>query len=604
MAQFFTVLTQTGQAKMANAIALGTMIEITQLAVGDGGGSLPQPDSSRETLINEVRRAPINRVEVDADNPNWLVVEQILPPDVGGWTIREVGIIDADGDLIGYGNYPETYKPTLDEGSGRTQTIRMVLEVSHTAAVTLRVDPSVVLATREHVDSEIDKHAQSRNHPAATETAQGMLEIANYEEALTGTDDVKAMTSKKVHAAFNQYGLGTDTLKVLSSDAELNAATKTGFYYVNGASSPGEPYGSLEVVSNIPNRTYQIFRPVSSATETSKEFFRFSLDGGSSWSAWTKKITEDDRASQGQAEDGTRSDLVMTPVRTRQAYEQYGLGAGKFKGTSDLGSLVEQGFYFVNSDTPGLPLASSGSLTVGGQNTKPSQTFIAAQENRTFVRTRYEEGGVYYWTPWVETSANYSGHVVFDSAGTYTWAVPDELKQGTKKAFVTVIGAGGGGRGMEVYWGGGGGGGIAKSLVDLTGVDSVTITVGAGGDGGAYDAVNGHGTHGGSSSFGEFFSATGGQRGGGFGVGGSGGTGVGGDFNGSLGSGDSVGVLPDDTQYYCGGTGGGPGGAGHRGRNDEPAEPGHWPGGGGGGGASPNSGPAGSGADGGVIIEW
>ncbi|RAH37528.1 phage tail protein [Halomonas sp. SL1] len=153
MPQFYTLLTDTGQAKLANAVALGGTIEITELAVGDGSGSLPTPDSSAEALVNEVRRAPINASQTDPDNPSWIVVEQVLPPDVGGWTIREIGIYDVDGDLIGIGNYPETYKPVLAEGSSRTQTVRFVLEVSDTAAVTLKVDPSVVLATREYSDA-------------------------------------------------------------------------------------------------------------------------------------------------------------------------------------------------------------------------------------------------------------------------------------------------------------------------------------------------------------------------------------------------------------------------------------------------------------------
>jgi phage-related tail fiber protein len=143
-----------------------------------------------------VRRAPINRVEVDADNPNWVVVEQVMPPDVGGWTIREIGVFDSAGDLIAYGNYPETYKPTLDEGSGRTQTVRMVLQVSDTAAVTLRVDPSVVLATRKYVDDgdaavaqALQEHAASRNHPLATTTGRGMVEKATTDEAKAGAAD-------------------------------------------------------------------------------------------------------------------------------------------------------------------------------------------------------------------------------------------------------------------------------------------------------------------------------------------------------------------------------------------------------------------------------
>lgn len=199
MLSFYTLPTALGEAKIANAIALGTQVNISELAVGDGGGSLPTPDSDRTALVNELRRAPINRIEVDDENPNWIVVEQILPPDVGGWTVRELGLLDDDGNLIAYGNYPETYKPVLSEGSGRTQTIRFVMQVSDTAAVTLKVDPSVVLATREYVDDEIDKHTQNRNHPAATEAAQGMIEIANETEALAGVDNARAMTPKKVH---------------------------------------------------------------------------------------------------------------------------------------------------------------------------------------------------------------------------------------------------------------------------------------------------------------------------------------------------------------------------------------------------------------------
>lgn len=181
MPQFYTVLTDIGQSKLANAVALGQTIEITQLAVGDGGGSLPTPETIRTALVNEVRRAAINLSEVDDQNPSWVVVEQVLPPDVGGWTIREVGIFDVDGDLIGYGNYPETYKPVLAEGSSRTQTIRFVMEVSDTAAVTLKVDPSVVLATRGYADGLITDHEASRNHPAGTTSAKGMLRLATAE---------------------------------------------------------------------------------------------------------------------------------------------------------------------------------------------------------------------------------------------------------------------------------------------------------------------------------------------------------------------------------------------------------------------------------------
>ncbi|MGJ7457308.1 phage tail protein [Halomonas sp. RA08-2] len=212
MAQFYTLLTQVGQAKLANAVALGNTIELTHLAVGDGGGSVPTPDSDRTSLINEVRRAPINRVEVDADNPNWVVVEQVMPPDVGGWTIREIGVFDSAGDLIAYGNYPETYKPTLDEGSGRTQTVRMVLQVSDTAAVTLKVDPSVVLATRQYVDQQREDHEQDPEAHSAdqitivtpplqapgAETAQQALEAIGA-FAADGLQNVAVFDTPEIH---------------------------------------------------------------------------------------------------------------------------------------------------------------------------------------------------------------------------------------------------------------------------------------------------------------------------------------------------------------------------------------------------------------------
>ncbi|WP_280569395.1 phage tail protein [Chromohalobacter sp. 296-RDG] len=213
MPQFYTLPTAIGEAKLANAIALGGTIEISELAIGDGGGSLPTPDSDRESLVNQVRRAAINTSVVDEDNPNWIVVEQVLPPDVGGWTIREIGLYDADGDMIAYGNYPETYKPVLSEGSGRTQTIRFVMQVSDTAAVTLKVDPSVVLATREYVDDAIDEHAQSRNHPDATTSAKGMMQFATLPEHLAGEradraakpSGVQVMIDKAVAAGAYQF---------------------------------------------------------------------------------------------------------------------------------------------------------------------------------------------------------------------------------------------------------------------------------------------------------------------------------------------------------------------------------------------------------------
>lgn len=151
-AKYYAILTNQGAARLANAAALGTKVNLTQMAVGDANGVLPTPDPSQTALINRRRIAPINLLTVDPNNASQIIVEQIIPEDEGGWWIREIGLYDSDGVLIAVANCPETYKPQLQEGSGRTQTIRMILIVSSTAAVTLKIDPSVVLATRKYVE--------------------------------------------------------------------------------------------------------------------------------------------------------------------------------------------------------------------------------------------------------------------------------------------------------------------------------------------------------------------------------------------------------------------------------------------------------------------
>lgn len=152
---YYALLTTIGAGKLANATALGTTLKITQLALGDGGGNVPTPDASRTQLVNEVRRAPLNRLSVDPANSSQIIAEQVIPEDVGGWWIREMGLYDEAGALIAYANCAPSYKPQLAEGSGRTQTVRIVLIVSNAASVELKIDPSVVLATREYVDNSI-----------------------------------------------------------------------------------------------------------------------------------------------------------------------------------------------------------------------------------------------------------------------------------------------------------------------------------------------------------------------------------------------------------------------------------------------------------------
>lgn len=154
-AKYFAILTNQGAARLANAAALGTKLNLTQMAVGDANGTLPTPDPAQTKLINQKRIAPLNLLTIDPANTSQIIAEQIIPENEGGFWIREIGLYDDAGVLIAVANCPETYKPQLQEGSGRTQTIRMILIVSSTSAITLKIDPSVVLATRQYVDDKV-----------------------------------------------------------------------------------------------------------------------------------------------------------------------------------------------------------------------------------------------------------------------------------------------------------------------------------------------------------------------------------------------------------------------------------------------------------------
>ena len=197
MSTYFAILTAVGEAKIANANALGAVVQITQMAVGDGNGAATIPSRSQTALVREQRRAPLNSLSIDPLNASQIIAEQVIPESIGGWWIREIGLIDADGDLVAVANCPPTYKPVLAEGSGRTQVIRMVLIVSSTGAVQLKIDPSVVLATRAYADQLIVTHAQV----SATEAESGHVMLASSADAISGNGGAKAVTPAGVKGA-------------------------------------------------------------------------------------------------------------------------------------------------------------------------------------------------------------------------------------------------------------------------------------------------------------------------------------------------------------------------------------------------------------------
>ncbi|EFK3612908.1 phage tail protein [Escherichia coli] len=225
--KYYALLTNVGAAKLANATALGEQVEITQMAVGDGNGALPTPNPAQTALVHELRRAPLNTLTIDPVNTNQIIAEQVIPEDVGGWWIREIGLYDSDGDMIAVANCAETYKPLLQEGSGRMQVIRVILIVSSTQAVTLKIDPSVVLATRQYVDDQIIQvkafvDQQLAAHIAAADPHKQYAPKAS--PALTGTPTAPtaAQTVNNTQIATTGFVKSAIAALVASSPAALD----------------------------------------------------------------------------------------------------------------------------------------------------------------------------------------------------------------------------------------------------------------------------------------------------------------------------------------------------------------------------------------------
>lgn len=189
--QFMAILTAVGEAKQANANVLGVPWIISQMGVGDANGADPVPSRTQTSLINERRRAPLNQLKIDPDNSAMLIAEQVIPEQIGGFWIREIGLYDEDDDLVAVANCPPTFKPELSQGSGRTQVVRLNILVSSTQNIQLKIDPSVVLATRNYVD--------------------GLTVRASKEEAEKGTENSKLMTPKLTAEAIAALGLKLGT---------------------------------------------------------------------------------------------------------------------------------------------------------------------------------------------------------------------------------------------------------------------------------------------------------------------------------------------------------------------------------------------------------
>ena len=413
MPKYYTLLTKIGEALHANAQITQTSVPWTHMALGDGGGAPVNPKREQTGLVREVHRLPITAIGPHPDNPNWIVVEAVVPNNVGGWTVRETAIMGTAGgaQCIAVGNYPDTYKPVLAEGAVREMVMRMIVEISSTATVNLVIDPAVAIASRQFVEEYVGKELAKQDSKQSARVAT----TANI--ALAGLQTIDGI----VLAAGD---------RVLIKD---QATAKDNGLYVAAVG------------------------------------------------AWTRSPDAD-------------TSEKLTPE----------MCVGVEQGTVNGDSL-----WMLTTDAPITLGVTALTFEVSGGRPLATKSFVAGE----FL-----------------SYGQSSQLQVWRNSGVFEFVVPDILKSGKKRAKICVRGAGGAGGSPAADWhvlvgGGAGQGGFAAKVIDLTGVNTVTVTVGAGGT----PVVGMEGNIGGTSSFGTYCSATGGK------VfkwdGADGGEGIGGDIN-------------------------------------------------------------------------
>lgn len=190
---YYTILTNVGKAKIANAQVLGEKVVMTHLAIGDGNGMHYNPTENQTALRNEVWRGHIGSIDTDLENPNWIVLEATIPSNAGGFNVREVGVFDDEDNLIAIGKYPETYKPILTEGSAKDLYVRMIIEVTNAASVQLKIDPTIAMPSRKWVEEEIEKHVKT----TASLTQRGHVQLS---DDINSTSTTEAATPSAVKA--------------------------------------------------------------------------------------------------------------------------------------------------------------------------------------------------------------------------------------------------------------------------------------------------------------------------------------------------------------------------------------------------------------------
>ncbi|WP_447842240.1 tail fiber protein [Enterobacter hormaechei] len=395
--KYKTVITKAGAEKLAAAtVPNGKKVNFTVMAVGDGGGTLPVPDPNQTKLVKEVWRHALNKISQDRKNKNYVVAELLIPPETGGFWMRELGLYDDTGTLIAVGNMAESYKPALAEGSGRAQTVRMVIMVSDIESVELTIDTSTVMATQDYVDDKLAEHEKSRRHPDATLTAKGFTQLSS---ATDSTSESVAATPKAVKAAYDlakgKYA-AQDATTAQKGIVQLSSATDSTSESV--AATPKAVKAAYDLAkgkytAQDATTAQKGIVQLSSATDSTSEAL----------AATPKAVKAANDNANGRVPSGRRiNGHALTDDFNISAQDIFNGQAVAIGNAADLNAYTTAGLYYQPANAQAqtgrnYPEANAGSLEVY-KHAGITQIYRIYNSSRSYIRTLYSGT----WSAWVK----------------------------------------------------------------------------------------------------------------------------------------------------------------------------------------------------------
>ena len=395
--KYKTVITKAGAIKLAAAtLPDGKKVNLTAMAVGDGGGTLPVPDPNQTKLVKEVWRHALNKISQDRKNKNYVVAELLIPPETGGFWMRELGLYDDTGTLIAVGNMAESYKPALAEGSGRAQTVRMVIMVSDIESVELTIDTSTVMATQDYVDDRLAEHEQSRRHPDATLTAKGFTQLSS---ATDSASESVAATPKAVKTAYDlakgKY-TAQDATTAQKGIVQLSSATDSASESV--AATPK----AVKTAYDLAKGKYT----AQDATTAQKGIVQLSsaIDSTSETLAATPKAVKaandnaNGRVPSGRKVNG-RALSADINITAQDIFNGQAVGIGN---AEDLNAYTTPGLYYQPANAQAqtgknYPETAAGSLEVY-KHAGITQIYRIYNSSRAYIRSLYSGT----WSAWIK----------------------------------------------------------------------------------------------------------------------------------------------------------------------------------------------------------